>query len=247
MNRCNLMKYMKNLLYFNRTITISSRSQSIRFRVHSRFEENLFRNHEENNLLIMLSEKLRPNDIIYDVGSHAGYHSIFLASQLGNEGMVFAFEPNPNVFKYLMKNISLNRGLKIYAFQVAITDKVGKASLSFGEVYDRSARLGVEANWNVTEVETYSIDEFAKRKVHNPTVMKIDVEGAEDLVIKGALNSLKNGDVRVILLELHPTILNGGEKNANELRNTITDCGFTETFVQPRRQQIHILYEQSMR
>lgn len=237
---------LKNLLYFSRTITIMCRNQCVRLRVHSKFEENLFRNHEEKNLLVMLSEKLRPNDIIYDVGSHAGYHSIFLSSQLGKEGVVFAFEPNPNCFKYLKENISLNPKLRINAFQIGITDEIGNAILSFGEAYERSARLGADENWDVTEIETYSIDEFAERHV-NPTILKIDVEGAEDLVIKGAQNLLKTGDIRLILLELHPTLISGGEDAVKKLRHTVCDYGYIEKYEELRRQQIHILYEKSPR
>jgi FkbM family methyltransferase len=158
------------------------------------------------------------------------------------EGCVFAFEPNPNCFGYLKQNIALNQGLRIHAFEMAISDKVGKAKLSFGGVYDRSARLGSEEEWDLKDVVTCSVDEFVRAHPF-PTILKIDVEGAENLVINGALNSLENDSLRAILLELHPTMLSGQEETASELRCIVKACGFVEVLVKSRRDQMHILFE----
>lgn len=235
----NIINALKNITFREHTIDLDFYSNPVKLRVHTPFEKKLFTNHEEKPILDKFSGLLLPDDIIYDIGSHAGYHSVYLASQLKN-GKVIAFEPNPNCYEYLEENIDLNPQLNIFSENVAISNNNGVADFSFGAPYERSARLENNPEWNVIKTKIIALDEYSKNH-EAPTVLKIDVEGAEDLVINGAKQMLKN--VRMIFLELHLTMIQGGKEGAQHLRNEIIEFGFKETFVQPRRDEMHIFYE----
>jgi len=237
-----LIRIIEKVKYFNRIITVPIISKKCRFRVHSKLEESLFRKHEENKLLLLLTEKLIADDVIYDIGAHAGYHSIFLASQLGKDGIVIAFEPNPNCYRFLVENISLNPELMIEPIQAAICDNTGTVKLSYGKAYERSARLDEDENWNIMDISSYTIDGFS-RENKSPTILKIDVEGAENLVVTGAVETLKFGKIREILLEFHPALINGGMSTINEIRKQLYNYGYHECFYFERRDQFHILFE----
>lgn len=228
-------------VYHKHVLPIIIKDTEVMFRIHTLTEEIILTNHEENHLLDMLSEKLKPNDVIYDIGSHIGYHALYLASQLDTTGVVYAFEPNPNCYEYLLDNISLNPQLKVHAMNIAISESNGEALLSFGDVYAPSAQLVNTKGKKHIYVQTKSLDMLSD-ELEPPTIIKVDVEGAEDSVIFGGENTLRTGRIRWIMMEFHPTMIDGGTTQIKILHNKLISFGYEVTFQQSRRQQEHVFY-----
>jgi len=61
--------------------------------------------------------------VVVDVGAALGYYTLIAAKRVGQEGKVYAFEPDPSVFKDLIKNIKINGWTNVYPFQMALSEK----------------------------------------------------------------------------------------------------------------------------
>lgn len=136
--------------------------------------------------------------IFLDIGANVGKYSIMLGKQMGAKGRVLAFEPEPNNIKSLKKNIELNRVNNI--------DIIGKAcSSSRGEVnfYLSSDNTGghsitAKTNNKIT-VQSDTLDNILKEnKISRVDLAKIDVEGAEYFVLKGARMMLEKFNPKII-------------------------------------------------
>ena len=162
--------------------------------------------------LIQLSGKS-----FWDVGANTGYYTLMLAK---NFDRVTAFEPDPTSAVILERKIARHHLTNIRVVPVALADSRGTSRLyihsrirkgSIGSsntlmATPPDARAGVaESNRPATtqsvEVETDTVDD--RLGTETVDLMKIDVEGAEFLVLKGARSALREGRISSLLIELH--------------------------------------------
>lgn len=158
--------------------------------------------HERTVIEDLLAE-LRPGDVFYDVGANIGVHAC-LAGSTGAD--VIAFEPYPPNVRRLRENVELNeQGEHVDIQHVALADEPGVAAFDSGAVNSPGwpwASLGSAEE--TVEVRQATGDQLVGEKtVPPPTVVKIDVEGAEPLVIDGLAETLANGDCRLVYCEVH--------------------------------------------
>jgi FkbM family methyltransferase len=144
-----------------------------------------------------------------DLGADIGTVSSLVASRCENLHNVFAFEPNPNSFSILEHNLS-SFNIASDAYNLAVSDFNGKASLqaNLNQVNDHEGHIVQSA---LGETSVVSLDDwFEKRsmaKLLETLVVKIDVEGQEQQVIAGAKTLLSDAETVVLLLEIHPEVL----------------------------------------
>lgn len=151
----------------------------------------------------------RPGMVALDVGANVGAYSMLLGQWVGDSGAVFAFEPAPIVFDGLLRHIELNHLARIVR---PICAAVGAASLdapllvagTHGESRLAAASDGAEAT---IEVPVTTIDEFCARHQVAPAFIKVDVEGAELDVLRGARDTIRRCRHDLSLfVEMHPSI-----------------------------------------
>lgn len=132
--------------------------------------------------------------IVFDIGAHVGFYTLLSSVLVGPKGRVFAFEPVPRNISYLRKHLRLNQATNVTIIEAAVTDSDGTAR--FVETEDSTeGRIAPEGG---LEVKTVSLDKLVLlAEVPCPQLMKIDVEGAEILLLSGA---------KSILVNAHPTI-----------------------------------------
>ena len=140
----------------------------------------------------LLANYLRPGMVMFDVGAYIGQFSL-VASRLVPDLRVFAFEPTPSVFAQMKRNMHLNACRSVTCVNMAVSDAPGTARLfSYPGSADQNSLRRVSAeSTSSLEVHVTSIDAFSKE--HNPDrldVLKIDVEGNELSVLKGARETL---------------------------------------------------------
>lgn len=158
----------------------------------------------ESEQVKIFESEIKNGDIFFDIGANVGFYSLLAAEFIGPFGKVFSFEPLPENFNYLKKHIEINGYKNIFPFLAAISDKSGFAF--FGGIINRSQGKLTESG--EFKVEAISIDDWINlKKLPNPNVFKIDVEGAEFLVLKGMEKTLKNVHPKIFLsthsLEIH--------------------------------------------
>lgn len=149
----------------------------------------------------------KPGMVAYDVGANIGVFSFLFASIVGNNGMVYAFEPEENNYLCLKRSIEDNGAVNIVLDKRAVGRKTGV------ELFDRrggafSGRLvsgstSYQATQNIVKVETVCIDDLIEKGGYRPPqIMKIDVEGNEGMVLEGMRRTLATHHP-IIVCELH--------------------------------------------
>jgi FkbM family methyltransferase len=139
-----------------------------------------------------------PIRVAYDVGAHLGFMSLVLSRIVGETGRVFAFEPIPENRVAIDRLIGMNRlDQVIQVTSLALGESNGKKKMLLRECSSmhqlEEAYQGKGSNiYSTVDVESCTLDSFIfERGNLIPQLIKIDVEGAEELVLKGALKTLE--------------------------------------------------------
>ena len=150
------------------------------------------------------------NSVVLDIGAHIGVYSVFFSK--GFNAKVFSFEPVPNTLKWLCKTLDINNCNDLVSvIPSAISDKAGKARFFISKTYDVSAANSlvgydegvIDSRDGSYEVDMISIDEFVKERAIKPNVLKIDAEGVELQLLKGAAHTFLTYRP-IATLGLHP-------------------------------------------
>jgi len=153
------------------------------------------------------------NTTVVDIGANIGLHTIPLSKKVGSHGKIIAFEPDPDNYHLLLKNISLNDLKNVTTHNIGLSNKAGDALL-FQSTVNRGGLSICENNIDKQEnqpepvkIELSTADTFLTECVHEISLIKIDVEGAEPLVIEGMLETLKKNTKAVIVFEFSPAYI----------------------------------------
>jgi len=183
---------------------------------------------------IPVFHELGPDDIAIDCGANHG----LITRILGAGGaVVHAFEPNPDVFEYLVKNTSHLPGVRCY--QKAVLDAPGKMTLHLHLNYDRnperfaSASSLIADKYNVSEsggveVEVIDLAAFIEALGRPVKVLKIDVEGAEYRVLNRLIDSGLIERIEHVFVETHARMIPSLRAADDALRQRIADRGLGE-------------------
>ncbi len=131
---------------------------------------------------------VKPGDTVYDIGANVGFYTLLASELAGPSGCVYAFEPLPRNVEFLNQHLTLNGAKNTKVLEVAVSDTNGQAS--FDDSPNNS--MGQLSNSGKRKVKTVTIDRLlSEGTILPPGCMKIDVEGAEMLVLSGAKSVLK--------------------------------------------------------
>lgn len=180
------------------------------FRINNPIEE--FRLKEwggEKEFVIEMMNELKNGDVFFDIGSSVGLNSVIAGKIVGN-GKVVSFEPDPENIKRLKENYQMNNVTNGIVQELAVGNEKSTMKLYTAGSNNVSPSLqkvnGIE---RTIEVQVNSIDNLlANGSIPYPTVVKIDIEGAEMMALQGMNNLLKsNRRPRIIFMEIHPDFL----------------------------------------
>jgi FkbM family methyltransferase len=134
---------------------------------------------------------------VFDAGAHVGYYTLIASRLVGATGHVVAFEPNPRNLIYLRRHVTLNDCANVRVIAAAVADVAGHAAFQDGT---RDAE-GLLAAGGTLDVETVTLDAIAYGTpgLPPPSVLKIDVEGAEQRVLAGAERLLAEAKPDILL------------------------------------------------
>jgi len=173
----------------------------------------LFGKYEPQVVSVLLSIS-DPIKVAYDIGAHIGFITLVLTESVGLNGRVFAFEPAPeNITVVQQLIIQNNLQSKVHMVPIALADVNGKQKLikwksSSMHLLESTVNGQYIRDCSSTIVSTCTLDSFIFEQSNPaPGLIKIDVEGAEGLVLRGGLRTLSVYSPR-ILIEIH------GPKNA---------------------------------
>lgn len=174
----------------------------------------------EMDVMGFLMHFLRPDDVFVDVGANVGVISVLGAGIAG--ARTIAVEPDPQAFKWLRRHAELN-GLdgRIATEEAALGEINGTISLSD----DRGAanRVALPGDGSSQSVRCLPLDELLADE--KPNVIKIDVEGYELPVLRGARNTLRQQELAAVIVELRGHGARYGY-DENELETILSTAGF---------------------
>jgi FkbM family methyltransferase len=172
---------------------------------------NVINNSFEQAESTLVKSVLKSGDIALDVGANLGYYTMLFVSLVGDKGHVYSFEPMPKLFDSLKQSTKRN-GFddRVAAFNAALSDEIGQVPLIFAPGSDNWGGAALWAGREVLPhhttiaVTTGPLSFFSK--LDRIEFVKIDVQGAEPLVIRGCSDVLA-ASKPLILSEVHPAML----------------------------------------
>lgn len=156
--------------------------------------------------LAYLQNLLFPRGTFVDVGANLGIYTLVASRIVGNLGCVIAFEPSMQSFPLLRKNVALNGLTNICAFRAALSERAEKVRLYHAPCCPSGNSLAHHPSFpeSFEEVVTETLDAVLQRiSAERVDVIKIDVQGAEELVLRGAQKVVASTNP-VIIFEFWP-------------------------------------------
>lgn len=203
------------------TKTVSVGSASATYSISSRSDYySVASLGSERGVLVDLLGRVNSDDVFYDIGAHYGLYTCLLGDVL-SEGEVIAFEPFPNNVEWLKRNININQ-TPAQVIEKVLWDKEGEVEMGRDE--EKSGTRVIDAGEGKVSneiaeeesVQRVTGDSLIEEEdLPQPTVMKIDVEGAEIRVLRGLEDTLRNSECRLIICEIHFP-MKGGYRSAKD-------------------------------
>lgn len=152
---------------------------------------------------------IRPGMTVIDIGANIGYYTLLFAKLVGARGKVIGFEPVLDNFEFLQKNIELNNYSWVDLHRLALADKASEMDMYVGEISQTTSsfikeNILYESSINRVAVQSVALDEFLQeRNIEKVDFIKLDVQGYEEAVVRGARNLLTSQNLS-ILMEFWP-------------------------------------------
>lgn len=158
----------------------------------------------EKGLLHVIDNLIGPGDIVVDAGANIGLISVFCGLRVSKSGLVIAFEPHPETAQILRRNIAINQLNQVQVFERALGSKPGTAKIYSNLQINRGAASMVDFKEGAPsfKIQVDVLDDVLSSIQHEKVnLLKIDVEGFEMEVLKGALNLLSKEDGPILVIE----------------------------------------------
>jgi FkbM family methyltransferase len=171
-----------------------------------------------------------PGMTVLDVGANVGYYTLLASRLVGESGKVLAFEPERTNLSFLLRNIAGNSCSNVLVCPYAVSSGAGTAVLHLTRPSRSGHSLVVrhkerEAGGEQT-IATVGLDDFLPREFI-PDVVKMDIEGAEPLALKGMTRILSDPKLKVVFIECNRDMLAAQGTSPEEVLGTLRDRGFS--------------------
>ncbi|MDM7998657.1 MAG: FkbM family methyltransferase [Dehalococcoidia bacterium] len=175
----------------------------------------------------LISDLAKDGMTVLDIGANEGYYSMLSAKAMHDKGRVLAFEPDPDNARWLRKNIEVNGYQCIQVHEYALSDNEGEVTFypagGVGSLVHTDSPLAYfHGPSEAITVRTRTLDNvLLEAGITNVDLIKIDVEGADLLVLRGARRTLESSNVKILMdVDVH-----GRERQ--EVFDLLRSCGFS--------------------
>jgi FkbM family methyltransferase len=186
----------------------------------------------EKELISVVQSCIQPNRDVLDVGANVGLFSVLFSKSLEEGRKVLSVEPSDAAFSRLERNIRRNNCSNNILHKGALGSEISKVQLHSVEGKEEYSSLKPIAHKHASDLEQISsevsmipLDNLVREHGLNPAFMKMDVEGAEFEVLKGATETLKTFKP-TILAELDNKLLSSFGTNAEEVVRFLNEFGY---------------------
>lgn len=175
---------------------------------------------------------LKPGMTFVDVGAHVGLYAIPAASAVGPSGKVVAFDPDPDNFALLSRNVKASGYRNIELHQMAVSNINGNLTLhrSPYNTGDHQLFFTGSGRQKVT-VQSVTLDEFFKGRTDSIDVAKFDIQGAEAAALQGMVEILANSMNLRMFIEFAPSMLEDAGANPLAFLKSLESHGFALSMI----------------
>lgn len=153
----------------------------------------------------ILKKEIKKGDFVVDVGASVGYYTLLFAKWVGNKGKVFSFEPIPNKFSVLKKNVQINNYHNVMLVQKHVSNKSILNS----------------------DINSITLDDYFDHYNNQINLIKMDIEGSEGLALDGMKKFLEKNKNIKILTEFHTSELKKFGVEPQDFLQTLDHLGFS--------------------
>lgn len=179
-----------------------------------------------------ISDNIKRGQQVLDIGAHKGGYLYSMLKNIGSEGKLYAFEPQSDLYAYLVNLKSLYKWSNVRIEHLALSDQAGIVELYIPQNKTSQSsspgatilkkKLNEEFN-KIEEIQTQTLDAYCDEFQIQPDFLKIDVEGNELNIFKGGSKTLKTYKPK-ILVEIESRHV--GEEQAKSTFEYLTDLGY---------------------
>jgi FkbM family methyltransferase len=203
----------KSVIAFSRLIYSRGRVVTIRFGPLSNYKWVCNEDHQfwmplglyERETTKWLMKSIKSRDVFFDVGANAGYFSLLGSKYVGEEGKVISFEPIPLNCKIIEEHLVANNVNTVVVENLAVSKDTGTVNFTIEHNNPTSHMESISITHapvspkDTIQVNSISLDEYIIRHGIAPNIIKVDVEGAEKLVLEGSTALLRDLDADWII------------------------------------------------
>jgi FkbM family methyltransferase len=164
-----------------------------------------------------VTHEIGPGDVVIDVGAGIGDEALILSRLVGETGQVIAIEPHPRTFQCLTKTIAKNAFSNVTALNLAVSDHEHETLIEDGELHIAN-RIGANCGFPVRARTLDNI--LGDLNIVSPTLVKLNIEGAEVAALRGASNALRRAQHWMI--SCHDFIADQGGPEFYRTRSNVT-------------------------
>jgi FkbM family methyltransferase len=170
---------------------------------------------------------LRPGDTVIDAGANFGYFTLLASRIVGPTGQVVAFEPVPPTVQRLKRNLELNGATNVVLHECAVSDNQGTVRISKPSAQNSGANTirTIEKPLDSWEVPSVRLDDVISGAIE-VRVLKVDVEGAELMLVRGCRQHILAGLVPYVICEVHDEFLRELGSSSQEFFEVMTSYGY---------------------
>lgn len=183
----------------------------------------------EGETVNALLSYLKQGDTFFDVGGHFGQYAVAAGVKVGDTGTVHTFEPGPVQSEYLRKNLELNKLSHVTLANVALSDEPGELGLHVPSLPDigRSQLVDPATDEGAIKVTVTTLDDYCRENgIERIDVMKVDVEGAEFGVFKGAPRVIRDFPPKAIFYESVDSLCAAFNHTPEEMHRYLEEAGY---------------------
>jgi FkbM family methyltransferase len=187
----------------------------------------------------LFKEVVKNGMVVCDIGAQIGYYTLLAAWNVGQQGQVYAFEPDPRSFSYLIRNIEQNGLSKVVVpVNKAVSNRGGTVMLYLDEIDARGSSLFRHPHVGKrVSVEALILDEFFPKHI-GVDVVKIDAEGSELLVLESMERLLGRTKQIKLFVECNPFMLKIAGSSVEELTSKLRSHGFNIKIIDERARKL---------
>jgi FkbM family methyltransferase len=175
---------------------------------------------------------VRDGMAVVDAGAFCGYYSLLASGLVGTSGKVYAFEPHPTSYAYLLRNVEANNCRNVVSVNTAVSNRAGYATMILDKQADHYWLTPYPTDSASITVSTVTLDDFFAQNGWPPVnLIKMDVEGSESAALEGMRELSQRNPEMQLIIENSPDIIPRMGVNAKDLAAILLDLGFCNGFI----------------